>query len=154
VGGRTGARAGAGHAHARRRQRGQPRPRGGARGRAARPALSRVRPRTQRRRAPRGDRRRGRRGRRGDGDYEDAVARAAEEGGRPGVLEIADVGRDGPASWVVDGYATLFDEAAEQAAFDVVLVPVGVGSLAAAAARFGASTDAPSSASRRTTPPA
>jgi diaminopropionate ammonia-lyase len=39
---------------------------------------------------------------------------------------------------VIDGYATLFAEAAEQAAFDLLLVPVGVGSLAAAAARFGA----------------
>ena len=74
-----------------------------------------------------------------DGGYEEAVARAAAEGARPGALELADVGAgDGPASWVVDGYATLFRELAEQADVDVLLVPAGVGSLAAAAARFGA----------------
>ncbi len=43
---------------------------------------------------------------------------------------------------MIDGYATLFAEAAEQASFDVLLVPVGVGSLAAAAARFGAQAGA------------
>ena len=93
-----------------------------------------------------------------DGTYEEAAAAAAEEGARPGALEIADVGDSGPARWVIDGYATLFAEAAEQlrsavsgsAPFeaspepsargvDILLVPVGVGSLAAAAARFGAS---------------
>jgi diaminopropionate ammonia-lyase len=73
-----------------------------------------------------------------DGSYEDAVAAAEREGVREGVLEIADVGASGPAAWVIDGYATLFAEAAAQASFDVLLVPVGVGSLAAAAARFGA----------------
>jgi diaminopropionate ammonia-lyase len=73
-----------------------------------------------------------------DGSYEDAVTAAAEAGSAPGVLEIADVGTSGPAHWVIDGYATLFVEAAEQAEFDTVVVPVGVGSLAAAAARFGA----------------
>jgi diaminopropionate ammonia-lyase len=66
------------------------------------------------------------------------------EGGRPGVLEIADVGTepDGPPGWVVDGYATLFAEAAEQAAFDLILVPVGVGALAGAAARAAAARGA------------
>ncbi len=39
---------------------------------------------------------------------------------------------------MIDGYATLFGEAARQAEFDLIVVPVGVGSLAAAAARFGA----------------
>ena len=39
---------------------------------------------------------------------------------------------------MIDGYATLFAEAAEQAEFDLLVVPVGVGSLAAAAARFAA----------------
>ncbi|HEV2814438.1 MAG TPA: pyridoxal-phosphate dependent enzyme, partial [Solirubrobacteraceae bacterium] len=73
-----------------------------------------------------------------DGAYEDAVAAAAREGALPGALEIADVGTSGPARWVIDGYATLFAEAAEQADFDLVVVPVGVGSLAAAAARAGA----------------
>jgi diaminopropionate ammonia-lyase len=75
-----------------------------------------------------------------DGDYEEAVARAADDGAQPGAIEIADVGESAPARWVIDGYATLFAELAEQAAFDVVLVPIGVGSLGAAAARFGAAT--------------
>src|SRR3954470_8464622 len=73
-----------------------------------------------------------------DGDYERAVALASADGARPRKLEIADVGDSDPARWVIDGYATLFAEAAEQAEFDVLIVPVGVGSLAAAAARFGA----------------
>lgn len=73
-----------------------------------------------------------------DGTYEDAVACAAAEGSRAGAVELADVGNSGPAHWVIDGYATLFGEVAAQGAFDVICVPVGVGSLAAAAARFGA----------------
>jgi diaminopropionate ammonia-lyase len=78
-----------------------------------------------------------------DGSYEQAVAQAAAAGGRPGAIEIADVGTTGPAHDVIDGYATLFAEAADQARFDLVLVPVGVGSLAAAAARFGAAQGMP-----------
>ncbi len=81
-----------------------------------------------------------------DGTYEEAVALAAEAGRQPGAFEVADVGESGPAEWVIDGYATLFAEVAEAVAgappFDVVLVPVGVGSLAAAAARFGAASGA------------
>jgi diaminopropionate ammonia-lyase len=75
-----------------------------------------------------------------DGPYELAVARAAEEGGQPGVLEIADVGDSEPARRVIDGYATLFAELPD--ALDLLLVPAGVGSLAAAAARHGAVTGA------------
>jgi diaminopropionate ammonia-lyase len=74
-----------------------------------------------------------------DGAYEEAVAAAAAAGREPGVLELADVGAGGPAAWVVDGYATLFAELDER---DAILVPVGVGSLAAAAARHGAATGA------------
>jgi diaminopropionate ammonia-lyase len=73
-----------------------------------------------------------------DGDYEQAVALAAADGTGEHTLEIADVGKSDAAHWVIDGYATLFAEAAAQAEFDVLIVPVGVGSLAAAAARFGA----------------
>lgn len=73
-----------------------------------------------------------------DGSYEDAVAQADAAGAGGGAVVIADVGDSGPASWVIDGYATLFDEAAGQGAHDVLFVPVGVGSLAAAAARFAA----------------
>lgn len=78
-----------------------------------------------------------------DGTYEQCVALAQAEGERSGTLEIADVGDSGPAHDVIDGYATLFDEAARQAEFDVLAVPVGVGSLAAAAARFGARAGIP-----------
>jgi diaminopropionate ammonia-lyase len=77
-----------------------------------------------------------------DGDYEASVAQADAAGAEPGCLTIADVGDSGPARWVVDGYATLFDEVADQGDFDVLLVPVGVGSLAAAAARFAAQAGA------------
>lgn len=73
-----------------------------------------------------------------EGSYEEAVDRAVREAREPGALLVADVGADGTAAWVIDGYATLFEEAAAQAEFDVLVVPVGVGSLAAAAARFGA----------------
>jgi diaminopropionate ammonia-lyase len=73
-----------------------------------------------------------------DGTYEEAVAVAAGEGERPGVMALADVGAAGPARWAIDGYHTLFTEAAAQGDFDVMLVPVGGGALAAAAARHGA----------------
>jgi diaminopropionate ammonia-lyase len=69
------------------------------------------------------------------GSYEDAVAGAAAAGAQPGTAELADVGDSGPAHAVIDGYATLF---AELDALDVLLVPVGVGSLGAAAARHAA----------------
>jgi len=99
-----------------------------------------------------------------DGGYEEAVAAAAAAGREPGCLELADVGTSGPAHDVIDGYATLFAEVAEQAGpavvratgadagtgggfrargVDLVLVPVGVGSLGAAAARFGAAAGIP-----------
>ena len=77
------------------------------------------------------------------GTYEDAVGRAEAAASEEGVCLIADVGGSGPAEWVIDGYATLFAEAAEQADHDVLLVPVGVGSLAAAAARHGAAGGVP-----------
>ena len=73
-----------------------------------------------------------------DGTYEEAVAAAEAAGEEPDVVLVADVGASGPARWVIDGYATLFGEAATQARYDLILVPVGVGSLAAAAARHGA----------------
>lgn len=75
-----------------------------------------------------------------DGDYEEAVAQARAAGAEPGCLEIADVGDSDPARWVIDGYQTLFAEASEQGRHDLILVPVGVGSLGAAAARFAAAT--------------
>ncbi len=77
-----------------------------------------------------------------DGTYEDAVELAARAAREDRTALISDVGDGGPAEWVIDGYATLFAEAAEQAAYDLILVPVGVGSLAAAAARHGAQVGA------------
>lgn len=74
-----------------------------------------------------------------DGDYEAAVAAATAAGRVPGALEIADVGAGRSAHDVIDGYATLFRELADQAPpVDLLLVPTGVGSLAAAAARHAA----------------
>jgi threonine dehydratase len=77
-----------------------------------------------------------------DGTYEDAVAAAEAEAEKPGHLLVSDVGREGPPAWVIDGYATLFSEAHAQAEYDLLLVPVGVGSLAAAAARHGSAVGA------------
>jgi diaminopropionate ammonia-lyase len=73
-----------------------------------------------------------------EGLYEDAVAEAAAAAEQSGVAEIADVGTSPEAAWVIDGYATLFAEAEEQGDFDLLVVPVGVGSLAAAAVHFAA----------------
>lgn len=75
-----------------------------------------------------------------EGAYEQAVVQATRAGGKPGAIEIADVGESGPARWVVDGYQTLYAEIEADGGCDVLLVPVGVGSLAAAAARYGAHT--------------
>jgi diaminopropionate ammonia-lyase len=77
-----------------------------------------------------------------DGTYEDAVEAAVRAAREDRTALIADVGETGPAEWVIDGYATLFAEAAAQATYDLILVPVGVGSLGAAAARHGAQVGA------------
>jgi diaminopropionate ammonia-lyase len=83
-----------------------------------------------------------------DGTYDDAVARAAKEASdEPGdrCLVISDTswpGYDVVPAWVIDGYATIFAEiedqlsAAGRPAPDVVLVPIGVGAFAAAAAQW------------------
>jgi diaminopropionate ammonia-lyase len=78
-----------------------------------------------------------------DGDYDRAVASAAATAGDR-CLAIQDVGWPGyeqvPA-WVVEGYGTIFWEvdaqlaASGEEAPDVVVIPVGVGGLAAAAVR-------------------
>jgi diaminopropionate ammonia-lyase len=103
-----------------------------------------------------------------DGTYEDACLRATRYAEGPYVVELADVGSTASAAWVIDGYATLFAEVEERfdtvigddsarglasqgalaqglglppgRGFDTVVVPVGVGSLGAAAARWGAAT--------------
>ena len=93
-----------------------------------------------------------------DGTYEDAVERAAEEAAID-CLVISDTSWEGYTTvptWVIDGYATIFAELDEQLAAtgvtvpDVVIIPMGVGAFAAAAARWyrggvgpdGAGTDA------------
>src|SRR5258705_199820 len=67
------------------------------------------------------------------------VAGPAGAGGRPGGVETAAGGGAGRGRGVTDGYATLFSErAARGKSPQAILVPVGVGSLAAAAARYAA----------------
>jgi diaminopropionate ammonia-lyase len=77
-----------------------------------------------------------------DGAYEDAVALARAAAEEAGASEIADVGGFPTAHDVIDGYATLFAELGEQTPARTLVVPAGVGSLAAAAARFGAAAGA------------
>jgi diaminopropionate ammonia-lyase len=78
-----------------------------------------------------------------DGDYDATVAAAAATAGER-CLVIADIawpGYEQVPAWVVEGYATIFWEVDDQLATlgevgpDVVMVPVGVGALAAAAVR-------------------
>ena len=83
-----------------------------------------------------------------DAPYDEAVRQAAAlSEADPDCLLVQDTswpGYEEVPQWIVDGYATLFDEAAEQAAklgagIDLVVVPAGVGSLAHAAVLFGRS---------------
>jgi diaminopropionate ammonia-lyase len=72
-----------------------------------------------------------------DGDYNAAVALAERDAGLPGAALVADTALEpasGPPEWVIDGYSTLFREI--DVDVDVLLVPTGVGSLAAAAVRW------------------
>ncbi len=78
-----------------------------------------------------------------DGGYDDAVARSAEDASAS-CLVISDTswpGYERVPAWVIEGYSTIFaeiDEAlgqAERAQPNVVVVPIGVGALAAAAVR-------------------
>ena len=71
-----------------------------------------------------------------DGDYDDTVARSAEEAGDR-CLVIDDTswpGYENIPRWVAEGYATIFQEIDQD--FDVVFVPLGVGALGAAATDF------------------
>ena len=69
-----------------------------------------------------------------DGTYDDAVRRSVEVEGVL-VSDTAWAGYTDIPTWVIEGYATIFAELDAQldAAPDVVVVPVGVGALAAAA---------------------
>jgi diaminopropionate ammonia-lyase len=75
-----------------------------------------------------------------DGDYDDAVRQAADLADSEHVL-LADTswpGYERVPAWVVEGYGTIFAEASEQLAGvlpDLAWIPIGVGSLALAAAR-------------------
>jgi diaminopropionate ammonia-lyase len=75
-----------------------------------------------------------------DGGYDDAVRRSAQDAGER-CLVISDTswpGYEQVPGWVIEGYATVFDEIEEQLASaggrrpDVMAVPIGVGALAAA----------------------
>jgi diaminopropionate ammonia-lyase len=70
-----------------------------------------------------------------DGGYEDAVARSAALAGgdRLVVSDTSWPGYEEIPARIVEGYATMFAEVDEHV--DLVVVPIGVGSLAAAAAR-------------------
>lgn len=75
-----------------------------------------------------------------DGDYDDAVLRSAQDAGER-CLVISDTSWEGYEEvprWVIEGYATIFSEIEEQLSAlgregpDLVVVPIGVGALAAA----------------------
>jgi diaminopropionate ammonia-lyase len=83
-----------------------------------------------------------------DASYDDAVRHAHEMArADDNALLVQDTswpGYEDVPQWIVDGYATLFDEAADQAAergldIDLLVVPAGVGSLAHAAVLFARS---------------
>jgi diaminopropionate ammonia-lyase len=83
-----------------------------------------------------------------DEPYDEAVRQAAKVAeADSNTLLVQDTswpGYEDVPQWIVDGYATVFDEAADQAAglgagIDLVIVPAGVGSLAHAAVLFGRS---------------
>ncbi|MCU1375950.1 MAG: threonine dehydratase [Actinomycetia bacterium] len=69
-----------------------------------------------------------------DGSYEDAVATAAATGD----LVVSDTswpGYETVPAWVIEGYATIFEEIGDVVP-DVVLVPLGVGALGAAVTQW------------------
>lgn len=83
-----------------------------------------------------------------DASYDDTVRHAAEiakvDDDALLVQDTSWPGYEQVPQWIVDGYATLFDEAADQAAergldIDLLVVPAGVGSLAHAAVLFARS---------------
>jgi len=71
------------------------------------------------------------------GTYDDAVATAAAtvDDHRLLIQDTALSPDDQVPAWVIEGYATIFLELAPDLAPDVVMIPVGVGALAAAAVR-------------------
>jgi diaminopropionate ammonia-lyase len=86
-----------------------------------------------------------------EGGYDDAVRRSAQDAGES-CLVISDTswrGYEEIPAWVIEGYATVFDELEKQLADsalwrpNVVVVPIGVGALAAAVVRHFWSAPAP-----------
>lgn len=77
-----------------------------------------------------------------DGDYDAAVARAAEIGASSDrchtVADVATTPDDEVPAWVMEGYDTIFDEVVEQTseALTTLVVQAGVGALAGAAASY------------------
>lgn len=76
-----------------------------------------------------------------EGDYDAAAEAAWIRAQQPDTVLLADVSHDADAivpAWITDGYTTLFREIERQATepIDVLVVPMGVGSLAAAAVRW------------------
>ena len=109
---------------------GQPRPRGRPRGRRCAACAARIfLPGARRRAGARRSRRRAPRWSSSTAPTRTRSPRPPRRRRSPAAIEIADIGDSGPARWVIDGYQTLFAEAAAQAAHDLMLVPVGVGSL-------------------------
>jgi diaminopropionate ammonia-lyase len=80
-----------------------------------------------------------------DGTYDDAVATAAATGD----LVVSDTswpGYETIPAWVIEGYATIFEEIDAQSdgvVPDLVLVPIGVGALAAATTQWYRCRDLP-----------
>jgi diaminopropionate ammonia-lyase len=78
-----------------------------------------------------------------DGGYDDAVARSSQDAGerRLVISDTAWPGYERVPAWVIEGYSTIFAEIEEtldgekRSQPDVVVVPIGVGALAAAAVR-------------------
>lgn len=76
-----------------------------------------------------------------DGSYDATVARCREEAAAAGRVVVADTAWEGYSeipAWIVEGYSTLFRELDDAGAPppDLVLLQSGVGSLAAAGARY------------------
>jgi diaminopropionate ammonia-lyase len=76
-----------------------------------------------------------------DGSYDDAVRQTAEMADDTHLVlsDTAWPGYEEVPRWVIEGYATIFGEVDEPV--DFAVIPIGVGALAAAAARHYASTE-------------
>jgi diaminopropionate ammonia-lyase len=90
-----------------------------------------------------------------DGGYDDAIARSAQDASER-CLVVSDTSWEGyeeVPGWVIEGYATVFEEIdealGERPRPDVVAVPIGVGALAAAVVRhYWVASGAPGSRPR------